>query len=286
MKIKTPKPKKPQAAIRHYFVDEGGDSTLFSGKGKVIIDTNGCTRFFIMGLLDVPDPIVLKATFDNLRSKLRNDRRFATVPSMQPDRKKTAVLFHAKDDLPDVRDEVFEALKNTAGLRYFAVVTDKRRVLSAVEYRSQRDLNYRYNPNELYDGLVSRLFKDRLHQDKSYEIMFSKRGRSDRTVALRNALNKARGRFAKKWGILSDAPIHVTANIPQYSAGLQAVDYFTWALQRLYERGEDRHLSALKSQFSLVHDIDDISIAKYGVYYTQRNQLSAGAISLRKIKNQ
>ena len=46
-------------SIRHYFVDEGGDSTLFSRTGKVLVGTEGCSRFFILGLLDVPNPSAL-----------------------------------------------------------------------------------------------------------------------------------------------------------------------------------------------------------------------------------
>ena len=36
------------APIRHYFVDEGGDSTLFSRKGKAIVGTEGCSRFLLI----------------------------------------------------------------------------------------------------------------------------------------------------------------------------------------------------------------------------------------------
>jgi hypothetical protein len=38
------------------------------------------------------------------------DPYFKGVPSMQADAKKTALFFHAKDDLPEVRREVFRVL--------------------------------------------------------------------------------------------------------------------------------------------------------------------------------
>lgn len=45
---------------------------------------------------------------------------------------------------------------------------------------------------------------------------------------------------------------------PAHRCGaLQAAAYFLWALQRLYERGEDRYLGVLWSWFSLVVDVDD-----------------------------
>ena len=77
-----------RAAIRHYFVDEGGDSTLFASRGRVIIDTEGCSRFFMLGLLDVADPVNLKQHLDDLRTHLLSDPYFKDVPSMQPQAQK------------------------------------------------------------------------------------------------------------------------------------------------------------------------------------------------------
>ena len=41
--------------LRCLFVDEAGDPTLFSGSGRAIVDTPGCSRFFILGGLEVDD---------------------------------------------------------------------------------------------------------------------------------------------------------------------------------------------------------------------------------------
>jgi len=281
MKNKSEQAPEAKSEIRHYFVDEGGDSTLFASKGKVIIDTPGCSRFFILGLLDVLDPEKLKQDFDELRTRLLNDPYFTNVPSMQVNGQKTAVAFHAKDDLAEVRREVFSLLRQTEGLRYFAVVADKWRVLEYVRQQNLRHPAYRYHPNELYDYLTRRLFKNLLHKDAGYEIVFSKRGKSDRTAALHQALEAARERFAKQWNIISNAPMEVLAGTPAAYAGLQAVDYFTWALQRLYERGEDRYVNFLWSAFRMVQDIGDTRQAGYGVYYTQKKPLNAAALQWR-----
>ena len=141
---------------------------------------------------------------------------------------------------------------------------------------------YHYHPNELYDYLTRRLFKNLLHKDTGYEIIFSKRGSSDRTAALHQALETTRERFAKQWNIVSNAPIHVSAATPIEHAGLQAVDHFTWALQRLYEKGEERYLAYIWPSVHLVQDIDDNRRAGYGVYYTHKKPLSAAALKWRK----
>lgn len=261
--------KPLQAPIHYYFVDEAGDGTLFNRKGKVIIGNEGCTYYFMLGLLDIPDPLQLSTDLSTLRQHLLDDPYFRNIPSLQPENNKTAIAFHAKDDLPEIRREVFHLLMGQKGLCFFAVVRNKFSVLAEVKKTEQR-----YHPNTLYDRLVSRLFKERLHQASRYEITFAKRGSSDRTAALYDALNVARTRFNKKWNITSEAPIHVAAKAASTEAGLQAADYLLWALQRFYERREDRYLNYVWSICSLVHDVDDRRKEGYGVYYTQKNPLT------------
>ena len=274
--------QKTDISSRHYFIDEGGDGTLFSSKGKVLIETEGCSRFFILGLLDVPNPATLQHHFDDLRGRLMSDPYFEGVPSMQAKWQKTTVFFHAKDDVPEVRREVFRLLRDTEGLRFFAVVADKWRALEYVREQNESNSDYRYHPNELYDYLIPRLFKERLHQSSEYDITFSKRGKSDRTAALRKALQIARDRFAEQQNVISSASLQVSEAAPKAQAGLQTVDYFIWALQRLYERGEERYVNYLWGDFRLVHDIDDRRQAGYGVHYTQKKPLNATALEWRR----
>ena len=273
---------KASSSIRHYFVDEGGDSTLFSKTGKALVGTEGCSRFFILGLLDVPDPVALNDLFNELRVRLMRDSYFKNVPSMQPDERKTALAFHAKDDLPEVRRDVFQILRDTEGLRFFAVVADKLNVLEYARQRNKREPAYRYHPNELYDYLTGRLFKERLSQHSRYGIIFSKRGKSDRLDALQKLIETASESLTQQQNISCDPFTGVSAATPKEHAGLQAVDYFVWALQRLYERDEGRYLAYLWEAFRLVHDIDDLRESSSGVYYTQKKPLTAAALRWRK----
>ena len=77
-----------------------------------------------------------------------SDPYFNGVPSMQAKARKTALAFHAKDDLPEVRRDVFTLLRDTEGLRFFAIVADKLSVLEYVRQRNKRDPTYHYHPNE------------------------------------------------------------------------------------------------------------------------------------------
>ena len=163
-------------------------------------------------------------------------------------------------------------------LRFLAVVRNKRQVLEYVRQRNERDTAYRYQPNELYDYLVRRLFKNLLHKDDAYQITFAKRGASDRTEALKHALEMARQRFDAQSGGTSNATIHVLPRSSVEVGCLQAVDYFLWALQRLYERREDRYIQFVWQKIRLVHDLDDTRADKYGVFYTQKKPLTIAAL--------
>lgn len=267
---------------RHYFIDEGGDSTLFSRHGRVLIGSNGCSRFFMLGLLDVPDPMLLQRSLDNLREELLQDPYFSGVPSMQLEKKRTAVAFHAKDDPAEIRWEVFKLLRAMEKLRFFAVVADKREVLAYVRRRNRDGSGYRYHPNDLYDSLVKPLLREKMHKSDTYRIYFSKRGKSDRTSALRAALETTRSQFAEKHQIaVNAATLQVFELSPSQQAGLQAVDYFTWALQRLYERSEERYVKYLGDAIRVVLDIDDKREAGYGRYYTRKKRIDANSLAWR-----
>ena len=262
---------------RYHFVDEAGDAVLFNSKGHVIVGTEGCSNYFILGVLDVPDPNAVGHEMRGLRRRLLADPYFMNVPSMQPEKKKTALAFHAKDDLPEVRREVFSLLRRF-DLKFLAVVRNKHKVLTYVHQRNTHDPDYRYHPNELYDYMVRRLFRDRLHKDDEYKICFAKRGKTDRTRALLVALDRPRESFFRRWGIQGTAPINVIPASPVDAPCLQAADYFLWALQRLYERREDRYLNYLWPAFRLVYDVDDTREAKYGCFYTQKKPLKIAAL--------
>jgi len=146
-------------ATAHYFVDEAGDGVLFNARGHVMIGTEGCSRHFVIGALQVQDPQALATALDGLRATLLADPYFKGVESMRPERRKTALGFHAKDDVAEVRREVFRLLL-AHEMKFFAVVRSMDAVLTYVQQRNQRDEQYRYHPNELYDSTVARLFRD------------------------------------------------------------------------------------------------------------------------------
>ncbi len=263
--------------VARFFVDEAGDGSVFDRYGRVIVGRKDCSRFFMLGALAVSDPAAMAKDMEELRARLLADPYFRNVPSMQPERRRTAVAFHAKDDPPEVRREVFNLLLRHE-IRFSAVVRGKMAVLAYVRQRNSSQASYRYHPNELYDWLVRRLFKGQLHSAGRFDVCFARRGKSDRTEALAAALRVAQFRTATDRGVPSTGHICVIPCFSFQQHGLQAVDYCLWALQRLYERGEDRFLQLIWPKVRLIIDVDDRRKAAYGVYYDSRKPLTAKSL--------
>lgn len=260
---------QPESETQRLFVDEAGDPVLFNRKGAAIIETNGCSRFFIIGKLEVADPGALTTALAELRQELLNDAYFDGVPSFDPKRKKTALLFHAKDDLPEVRLLVFRLLRGLgSGLRFHAVVCDKRVLLQREMQRRVQSPSYRYRPDSIYDDLFRSLFS-KLHRFADrYELFVAKRGAKDRNQAIRAAIEEAGREFERTYGFAHSALTDwdIAISNPETTVCLQAVDYFLWAVQRFYEARvhqttgeeirEERFLKMLWPQIGEIHDLD------------------------------
>jgi hypothetical protein len=141
-------------------------------------------------------------------------------------RKKTALYFHAKDDLPEVRREVFKLLQRHP-IRFSAVIRDKQAVLDYVRSRNERDGAYRYKQDELYDYAVRRLFKERLHKHDGHNICFAIRGNSHRTAAFRQALEQARDKFAKEQGLTVTSQLKFKSSLPNLRTGASGRGLFS-----------------------------------------------------------
>lgn len=254
--------------ILNIFVDEAGDPTLFANRRRAIVGTPGCSRFFILGKLEVDDPAGLSQRLTALRLQLVANPYFGGVPSFDPVRGKTAVTFHAKDDLPEVRYEVFKLLGAEGDtLRFYAVVCDKERILQDVLLRNKKELDYRYQHNELYDGLMRSLFGKFHRLADEYEVCVARRGQSDRNEAIRAAIDHAERDFTAKFGFGRGGKDawRMRVSTPKSDACLQAADYFLWAVQRVYElrdskegglpQRDERFLKLVWPQVGEIHDL-------------------------------
>ena len=172
-----------------------------------------------------------------------------------------------------MRREVFKLLARQA-IRFYAVVRDKRELLAYVRQQNERDPDYRYKGDELYDTLVRELF-GKLHRMADHvDICFARRGAKSRDRALKAALTKANEDFRQCFGSANTAQTSITSCLSHENAGLQAADYCLWALQRFYERGEERYIELIWPQVAEIYDLDFLEDGKRGVFYRKDKPLS------------
>ena len=107
-------------------------------------------------------------------------------------------------------------------------------------------------------------------------ICFAKRGNKPRNAALRAALEEAVKTFERSFGFAYPAKNTLVSSTPPKSIGLQAVDYYLWALQRFYERHEERFLDLIWPQVGEIHDLDRVQDGKWGVFDAKRKPLDGG----------
>lgn len=274
--------------ICQLFVDEAGGPDIFDSKGRVNLGQPGCSRFFLLGMAEVDEPEKLAAALTTLREQLVRDPYFSSAESFKPERKKTALLLHAKDDLPEVRVKVFDLLRTFgAGIRFRAVICDKDAIRIREEAKRTASPGYRYNPDHLYDELARFLFAKFSRIADSYRLLIAKRGNKDRNAALQTALVHAESDFAQSFGFSRGGvgAWQTTVTNPRATVCLQATDYFLWALQRFYEprphpetgevTHEERYLNAVLPQINQIHDLH--FGPSQGTFFTPANPLSLDA---------
>jgi hypothetical protein len=299
--------------IQHLFVDEAGDLSLFNKRGASIVGREGSSKYFLLGVVVLPNPAEAARVLSDLRTSLLADPYFAGVPSMSADQRKTALCFHAKDDVAEVRREMFKVLPSLNPLVQ-VVIRDKAELIVEARALFRRSLKLR--PNDVYDEMVRRLFQNLTQEGDADAILFARRGKSHRLQALTWALRDMRiseniygsdvvfdGSSSKGIDeVMQQMAVERIAREPQQnqqegddnirtrhriissaypnqSAGLQIIDYYLWALQRLFERREDRFFNLLAANYRLIIDLDDKRSSPAGAWYSPSN-----ALTLEKIK--
>jgi hypothetical protein len=256
----------------NYYVDEAGDMTLFDKRGKVIVGRPGVSKVFMVGVAYLPQPELAREYLDGLRKELLADPYFKGVPSIQPEARKTATCFHACKDLAEIRYHVFKLLPR---IKTEVFVSIRRKGIMAERISASKATSRSSRIEDIvYDDLVKRLFRDRLHLADENRIVFARKGKSARSQALGQAITRAKANFERAHGKPSDRPTRIISTFPREFAGLQVIDYYLWALQRLYERGEDRFFNLLSDSYKLIMDLDDRRNKNYGEYYSAPNPLT------------
>ncbi len=256
---------KNSQKTEYFFVDEAGDPTFYNRFGKNIVGTEGCSKILLLGLIRTGNPEELRQSMLQLNQEIANDPFYEGVPSVE----KTKICFHAKDDIPEIREKVFRKIATLDFKAEFFV----GRKIEGVFLKQHKG-----KENLFYDDLISKLFENKLHKNDKSIIYFAVRGNKTRQKPLEDAIEKAKTIFEKKWGIKNDNQIEILPQSPVGEPCLQIVDYMNWAVQRAFIKKEDRFYKFIENKVSYLVDIYDFD--KYPKnFYSRKNKFDITKIS-------
>jgi len=257
-----------------FYVDEAGDMALVGRRGISLLGKEGVSSCFMVGAAQIADPQRLRRDLESLRNEILADPYLRSVPSLQPERKRTALCFHAKNDCPEVRMAVFKLLAQSE-TKVIVGIRRKKVLVDLAQRARAGGVKLNLSPDTIYDDIVKTIFKRLLHKADRNAVYFARRGHSPRQLALQLAIDRAKENFMRDTGISTNKPTDIFPSVPSEVAGLQVIDYYLWALQRLYERNEDRYFEFIRPHYRLIMDFDDKRCGKdYGTWYSDKNPLT------------
>lgn len=257
--------KTPKDGSNYFFVDESGDPTFYDRRGNLIVGREGCSPILLLGLIETQNPEPIRQGLLQLQQAITNDPYFRDVPSME----KTRIAFHAKDDLPEVRFQVYKLLSTFEFKAQFVVARKIEQV-----FRN----NFRASERQFYDHLVSTLFKNVMHRYQDNYVYVAKRGSRDRQSPLSLAIENGMRKFETTWNTKITTNMHFQVQTPAGEPCLSLVDYMNWAVYRAFTRGEMRYYAAIEEKVSLLVDLYDKD--KYpNNWYSRKNSFDIKKIT-------
>ncbi|MCH7731161.1 MAG: DUF3800 domain-containing protein [Candidatus Marinimicrobia bacterium] len=255
----------------HRFLDESGDTTFFGKRKRIIVGNPGISKTFILGMVKFKtDFEEIRRDIIELQNNVVSDVFYKDVPSIKKRVNKYGFYFHAKDDIPEVREKFFRYIQ-TVNCSFEAVVGRKIPDLYINKHQS--------NEAYFYADLLSHLLKNKLQRHEKFVLNISSRGKCTKNHNLELSLAKAKQRFSAKKPE-KDIITKVVFNVQNHLVEplLNIADYFCWSIQKVFEGGNVRFYNFLSHQISQVIDLyDSDSYGKEGWpnYYGPKNKLTS-----------
>lgn len=233
----------------HRFVDEAGDITFFKkGKIPVSFGENGVSKYLIIGMVHVKDPLSeAEQKIREFGKTIEGDDFFNNVPSVRKRIEKYGYFIpHAKDDPAEIRLAFFRYLAgDEVNFSMQAVLGRKNFERFAKSHNSKE--------REFYADLLAYILHDKANYEKLVVNVASRVSATDNTN-LSESLQRAKQRYKNRAKQEFEADIRF--NVQPYASLplLSIVDYCLWAVQRLVERGEDRYYKLIADKLPFVFD--------------------------------
>ncbi|MCX5644551.1 MAG: DUF3800 domain-containing protein [Phycisphaerae bacterium] len=236
--------KEAIQVANYFFVDESGDPTFYDRRGNLIVGQGGCSPILILGFIETCEPTHIRRELDRLHKEVAADKYLEAVPSML----KTNVAFHAKNDVPEVRQAVFRCIAAMQFKAQFVVARKIERVFRNTCNSSE---------GKFYDHAVTQLFQNTLIHHPINRVYLSRRGVSTRQEPLESAVRLGISNVEAQGRAGSDTKITVLTQTPVGEPCLQVIDYMNWAVYRAFVKGEMRFYTFVEDRVSLLVDLYD-----------------------------
>jgi len=261
---------KPPLESYHRFLDEAGDTTFYTkGRAPIIGVKDGVSLCFIIGIVKYRTALnILRGDVIKLQKQVEQEIYFKDIPSIQKKIVKGGFYFHSCDDIPEVRKIFYEFIKGI-DCSFEAVVGRKIPSLFATKHNNKE--------SEFYADLLSHLLKNKMMIGEKLVLNVAERGKTTKNEVFNLAFQKAVSRFRKK---KPDGEIktNIVFNVQNHRTEplLNIADYFCWAVQRVFEKGEVRYYNFIEDKISLIVDLYDSDRYEGSRnYYTEKNKLTA-----------
>lgn len=236
--------KKTLKEKLYFFVDEAGDATFYNQYGRLIVGEEGCSRILLLGFIKCENPAILRKSVLDLQREIVNDPYYRDIPSIR----KTAIAFHAKNDVPEIRERFYKLIVTLDFKAEFIVARKKESIFRKKHLGKER---------LFYDDLIVKLFENKLHLAEENNIYFAVRGNRTRQQPLEEAIETAKINFESKLQRSIEGTINIMPQSPVGEPCLQIVDYMNWAVQRAFIRGEDRYFKFVEDKVTYLCDVYD-----------------------------
>lgn len=214
---------------KHLFTDEAGDFTFQRGPNV--------SRYFI----------VCSVALDSCECgekllQLRRQLAWEKLPLGDG--------FHATSDQQVVRDRVYEALADTP-MRIDATILEKSKAYPRI--RQTKEQFYQYAWYYHFKLVGPAIAKDAKELHLTTASIGTKKGQAVYTAAVNNVVQQVLRRVS--WV--------TTFASAQSDPCLQIADYCTWAIQRKWERGDERSYSLIKDRIATEFDLFERGATHY-----------------------
>ena len=230
----------------HRFLDEAGDATFY-GKRKIpLLGSGQVSEYFLLGMLSVNEPLVqVRQKIRELQNAIASDSYFINVPSIQKKKVQNGYFLHAKDDVPEVRKMAFELIRSI-DCHFEAVVARKDYGIYERKHNG--------NEAEFYADLLADLLKDSIYDYEKLVLNIAHRSRCTDHKNLEAGLIKSRTIATHKYPERNNhCEVVFNVQYPTTEPIINLADYFLWAIQREYEKGEQRYIEYLGRQIKTLH---------------------------------